>query len=189
MPHPLYIEKLVEIFPAFEPSFLLMLTYAGAVCFNERGHRYGVTLRVSGDYEKEYAVFWPAITDRIRRTWVDIDYATEHGAYGVAFMLINDLTGYAILEQSYRGTGFDYWLGEDSDMPFQRKARLEVSGIRSGSKREIASRVQQKLKQTKASDGKLPAYIVVVEFGTPQAKVVQNVRSQNNSSEGDENRA
>ena len=104
MPHPLYIEKLVEIFPAFEPSFLLMLTYAGAVCFNERGHRYGVTLRVSGDYEKEYAVFWPAITDRIRRTWVDIDYATEHGAYGVAFMLINDLTGYAILEQSYRGT-------------------------------------------------------------------------------------
>ena len=52
-------------------------------------------------------------------------------------------------------------------------ARLEVSGIRKGDERTIKTRVRQKLKQVAKSDGSLPAYIVVVEFGTPISEVAE----------------
>jgi hypothetical protein len=47
-------------------------------------------------------------------------------------------------------------------------ARLEVSGIRKGSRSQINARVKQKTYQTLASDAQgLPAYIIVVEFSRP----------------------
>jgi hypothetical protein len=83
------------------------------------------------------------------------------------------LTGLTILERSRKGTGFDWWLGNDDNL-FQKKARLEVSGILHGSTRRINSRVQARLRQTGQSDDlALTAYVVVVEFGTPRVKVVQ----------------
>jgi hypothetical protein len=67
--------------------------------------------------------------------------------------------------------GFDYWMGDESAIPFQSKARLEISGIRRGDDSDIKARVRQKLKQTNQSDGLLPAYVIVVEFGSPLAEV------------------
>lgn len=59
-------------------------------------------------------------------------------------------------------------------MPFQNKARLEVSGIRNGDQKIIKARVREKLTQTEVSDKtRLPAYVVVVEFGRPVAEVRQ----------------
>jgi hypothetical protein len=53
-------------------------------------------------------------------------------------------------------------------LPFQRMARLEVSGIRKGSQGQINARIKQKTEQSRASDaGGLPAYIIVVEFSRP----------------------
>lgn len=77
-------------------------------------------------------------------------------------------------QRSRKGTGFDYWLGDEADMPFQNKARLEVSGIRNGDQKIIKARVREKLTQTEVSDKtRLPAYVVVVEFGRPVAEVRQ----------------
>jgi hypothetical protein len=57
-------------------------------------------------------------------------------------------------------------------LPFQRMARLEVSGIRKGSRSQINARVKQKTEQTRASDAEgLPAYIIVVEFSRPISTV------------------
>lgn len=96
------------------------------------------------------------------------------GAYGIAFLLIRDLTGLGVIERSRKGTGFDYWLGHaGDDLPFQNKARLEVSGIRQGDAARQAARMSRKTKQTERSDGVLPAYVIVVEFGTPTALVVR----------------
>jgi hypothetical protein len=70
--------------------------------------------------------------------------------------------------------GFDYWLGnedEDGEELFQRKARLEVSGILSGSRLQVQARVRQKKEQMKPSDRLAPGYVAVVEFGTPIACV------------------
>ncbi|MEG3845987.1 hypothetical protein QT971_01810 [Microcoleus sp. herbarium19] len=82
---------------------------------------------------------------------------------------------FTVIERSRKGTGFDYWLGiQDSTatLPFQRMARLEVSGIRQGNRSQINARVKQKIEQTRASDAQgLPAYIIVVEFARPELVV------------------
>jgi hypothetical protein len=79
-----------------------------------------------------------------------------------------------VIQRSRKGTGFDYWLGDESYMPFESKARLEVSGIRNGDQKVVTARVRAKLMQTEVSDvTSLPAYIVVVEFGHPVAEVRQ----------------
>ena len=91
----------------------------------------------------------------------------------MAFLLIRAITGYTVVERSRKGTGFDWWLGTDDNL-FQGKAHLEVSGILQGTARRINSRIKARLRQTMQSDNlALTAYVVVVEFGTPRAKVVQ----------------
>jgi hypothetical protein len=107
----------------------------------------------------------------MRHCYNDPERATENGAYGIAILVIRDLTGFTVVEQSRKGTGFDYWLGYEEGPMF--KARLEVSGIRAGDESTISARVQQKVRQTKRSDSlSLPGYIVVIEFSQPRACVV-----------------
>ena len=104
----------------------------------------------------------------------DLVEATEYGAYGLAMLLMLELTPFTVIRQSKRGTGVDYWLGyKDAPKPFQDAARLEVSGILNGDDSAVRSRVKVKHNQTYPSDGLLPGYIVVVEFGRPIAQVVQ----------------
>ena len=111
----------------------------------------------------------------MRRAYEDLERATELGAYGVAILLIRDQTGLTAIRQSRKGTGFDYWLGPDGaddQLVFQDAARLEVSGILSGTDSQFLTRVKQKLKQTEASDSTgLTAYACVVEFSRPQAEM------------------
>ncbi|MEM1124003.1 MAG: hypothetical protein AAGJ18_26435 [Bacteroidota bacterium] len=66
------------------------------------------------------------------------------------------------------------WLGEKdfSKDPFKEKARLEVSGILSGTTAQINQRLKEKLQQTKKSDNFiLPVIVTIVEFGQPQIKI------------------
>ncbi|WP_245912210.1 hypothetical protein [Brunnivagina elsteri] len=104
------------------------------------------------------------------RCWNDEEFTTEQAAYGIAFLIIRELTELTVIERSCQGTGFDYWLGTsaiDGELPFQKKVRLEVSGIRKGNSSRIKARVKQKKEQTKPSDGQFPAYVIVLEFSTP----------------------
>jgi len=89
-------------------------------------------------------------------------------------MLVLHVTDYTVIERSKKLTGFDYWLGDKNEkLPFINSARLEVSGILNGNE-NISKRVNQKLKQTDPSDNTcLPAVVVVVEFGTPTAHMVE----------------
>lgn len=66
------------------------------------------------------------------RCWNDEEFTTEQAAYGIAFLIIRELTDLTVIERSRKGTGFDYWLGTTTDegQPFKNKVRLEVSGIR-----------------------------------------------------------
>ena len=167
--HDFVLKTLADGFPAITPYFGLSLAEAGAVCFERQRHENGVTMQVNGDLTASFKVFWPDVTEQMLRCWNDNAVTTEHGAYGVACLLIRKLTPFTVIERSKQGTGFDYWLGYANDVLFQGKARLEVSGIAKGSQREIAQRVKIKLAQTEASDGALPAYVIVVEFGAPTA--------------------
>jgi hypothetical protein len=83
------------------------------------------------------------------------------------------LKGYTVVRKSRTTEGVDWWLSKEGDKLFQHAARLEVSGINNG-RDKIEGRVKEKLNQTKQSDAScLPAYVVVVEFSTPQAKMVR----------------
>ena len=148
---------------------------AAAVCLDDQGHEKTVRLAVSGSVRTAYAVCWNDSTEQARRCWNDEPYATEHGAYAVGILIARDITGLNVVDRSCKGTGFDFWLGEDSsELPFQNKARLEVSGIRKKNDSAFRARSSQKQEQTKASDSSsLDAYVIVVEFGTPRSHVVK----------------
>ena len=157
--------------PAITPNFGMALAEAGGVCLESQNHARGVQLRVRGYSNRCYPLTWPPITEQALRCWNDHEVATEHGAMGIAVLLAQKEIGYTVIERSRKGTGFDYWMGDVSAYPFQNKARLEISGIREGNDQQVKARVQQKLKQTDRSDGALPAYVIVVEFGQPHAEV------------------
>lgn len=162
--------------PAITAEYGSVLAQAGAICFEDQNHQNGVELEVKGTYQAKYQVYWQPVTEQMLRCWNDAEFTTEQGAYGVAILLMIDLTEYTIIERSRRGSGFDYWLGnkDNNGLPFQNVARLEVSGIRSGDESLVKARVSQKIKQVSPTDAtKLPAYVVVVEFNKPLSQVVK----------------
>jgi len=170
----LVLMRLGEGCPALTPDCGRSLAEAAAVCLEDQGHGSGIRLIVVGEYEGSFSIVRPVVTDQMRRCYNDPDEATENGACGVAILLVQELAGLTVVERSRRGTGFDYWLGPEEWYPFQNQARLEVSGIRTGSSGDIKARVKQKLQQTQQSDALLlPAYVVVVEFSRPMAEVAK----------------
>ena len=119
-------------------------------------------------------LLWDNVTDQMRATYKQPKQTTEFGAYGITLLLLHYLTGYTILEISDLGTGIDFWLGDEGDLLFQNKARLEVSGIRKGDQGSIDARMNKKIDQTHKSDNtELPAIVLIVEFSIPCAKVVK----------------
>lgn len=146
---------------------------ACVVCLERQKHnKTGAEIGVYGDNIINYNLIWDnSLNDQLNRSWADQIYTTEHGAVCLAILIALKLTNYTIIERSVRKTGFDYWLGEKEDILFQKKARLEISGIFVGSKTDVNNRYKVKVKQTNQSDGlKIPAYIGIVEFSNPIAK-------------------
>ncbi|MGA7731461.1 MAG: hypothetical protein WCD37_09335 [Chloroflexia bacterium] len=169
----LLLDSLQSGLLGISPTAGSFVAEACAICLTSQGHASGVELKVSGLTSDTFRVWWNLeVTDQIRRSWGD--EATEHGACAVAFLLIPKMTGYTIIRRARTGTGVDYWLGyRESVNILQDAARLEISGIlRATNMNAVQSRSNMKKRQTEQSDGALPAYVVVVEFGMPQAQVV-----------------
>lgn len=147
------------------------LALAAGICLESQGHSPGVQLIVRGIRNCSHSLSWLPTTEQADR-FIQADRATETGAEGVAVLVAEKVIGSSVIECSYKGTGFDFWMGIRSGSTFQRKARLEVSGIRQGDERTVGTRVKRKMKQTEKSDEmRLPAYVIVVEFGRPLAQV------------------
>jgi hypothetical protein len=168
--------------PAITPAYGSSLAEAAAVCLDDQGHSSGSILEVIGENNASYQLTWPVVTDQMLRCWNDREYATEQAAYAIAFLLIQETIGFTVVRRSRRGTGYDYLLGNalapiQGDNYLANLARLEVSGIRSGTISQIKSRVKLKLEQVRPTDGSLPAYIVVVEFSHPFAQIAYKVSS------------
>jgi len=161
--------------PGWSLTFGATCIEAAATCLDTHNHPQTVLLQIDGIQTSELLIEWDAIDDTIRRFNADSEVATEYGAYGIAALIMPHLTGLTVIERSIKGKGlgFDFWLGSINDLAnaFQRKARLEVSGIRRGPERILKSRVKIKLDQIKPSDSLAPGYICVIEFGTPRARI------------------
>ena len=116
-------------------------------------------------------IIWDPLPARATGNWDLVD-ATEHGACGIAALIVCKPRGLA-MERARTGSGIDYWLAPGPLM--QRSARLEVSGILRGPER-IGERAKQKLKQTQKSAGELPVTVVVVEFSRPESWIADHER-------------
>ena len=172
-----FLAELREGSPGINPTWGGSLAEAAAICLESQKHANITSMVVDGDYSHLATLEREEVNDQMRRTWNDHEVATELGAYGIAALLIRNLSGLCVVERSKKGTGFDYWLGDPNDDPlFQGKARMEVSGILKGSESAINGRINKKLKQTSKSDGELPAVVVVVEFSRPLSRVVNKCK-------------
>ena len=167
--------------PGWSLTFGATCQDAAAVCLDDQNHPYRVSLQINGIQDTEVELQWNSIDDTVRRFNADSYVATEYGAYGIAALFMPYLTGLTVIERSIKGKGFgfDFWLGsiDNPDTLFQRKARLEVSGIRKGSESIVQSRVKMKLEQISPSDTLSPGYVCVVEFGTPRTRIIEKCKT------------
>lgn len=181
MPNPLSLnlDELTQNLPqrpGWSVIFGATCAEAAAICFEDQGHQSPVEMRISGLNADTVMIDWQPLDAIAKRFNADEEVATEYGAYAIAALLMPYLTGLTVIERSIKGKGlgFDFWLGAiDDNQLFQRKARLEVSGIRHGSDSQLKYRVTMKLEQIAPSDSTAPGYVCVVEFGTPQARIVE----------------
>jgi len=152
------------------------------ICLDHHQHVTGIQLTVVDERTNErfYLSWEETVDEHMRRSWKDLQEATEYGAVAIAILLVINCTEYTIIERAVKGTGFDYWLLEDTFYDEEEifpsgTARLEVSGIIHAEKdSEIRARVREKKKQTEVSDDRrLPALIIVTEFSRPETHMVR----------------
>lgn len=173
------VTQIQQGMPGLSPVAAAHLYETFEVCMHLCGHEERVPLRMEGTCGEEIMLHWhDGFDTQKERTHADLTYATEHGAVCLSIMLVVRLTSYTIVERSRKGTGIDYWLGEKDSLLFQRKARLEVSGILNGDEHALRRRHREKVEQIENSDGTmLSAYLSVVEFGTPMALFTKRDKS------------
>jgi hypothetical protein len=145
------------------------LAEAASVCLDSHRHPMEVLFAVEGVLAESYQLT-RLVTDALSAaSFGDMKETAEYGAMGIAVALIYDQKGWKV-KRSWIGTGFDYWVGEETDSePFQNRARLEVSGNLEGADADLRTRLNKKLKQTDVSAGTgLPAYAIIVGFRNPK---------------------
>jgi hypothetical protein len=152
------------------------LAEAAEYCLQHHKHTKPVLLSLTGDLRDSASLEWGYLdSNLLSRTYGDLKRAAEDGAYGIAIVLATETTGIPSVMKSPQGTGFDYWLTSGDERNFF-EARLEVSGLLKGTQAEIKQREKTKVRQTVVSDDtRLPAYILIVEFGTPEARILKRV--------------
>jgi hypothetical protein len=170
----LTLEDLSADFPHIPPECGTVLVQSAVLSLEGQDHKSGTLLTVEGSFNTTFQLLWSMdVTEAMRRYWNDPDEAAEQEAYALALLLLRALAGLTVLERSRKGTGFDWWLASEDNL-FQVTARLEVSGIMTGSPRRVNRRLKERVEQTERSDPSgLTAFIAVVEFGRPMARVVR----------------
>jgi hypothetical protein len=158
------------------PVYGSFLVEAASYCLSRNHHHSPGSLVFTIEVPEITSLVWDEVDHPdLDWTWADLKEAAEYGAYAVAVVVcvqVNKFLRVARCAQS--GTGIDIWLTDSTDDRgiFQHSARLEVSGIFNGGQSAIKTRLKQKLDQTKSSDHTtLPAYVAVVEFGSPEIRM------------------
>ena len=154
------------------PEFGSFCLQACTVCLEDSNHRSGVNgILLNGNMSQTLTIDWASsVNQQVKRNWADKQEATEYGATAIAVLVSSNLSSFNCIEKSSKGTGFDYWIGdEDSLGIFQRKARLEISGIlKESSTNTIEKRVLDKEAQTsRTAHLNMKAHICVMEFSKP----------------------
>ena len=163
--------------PALTPGYAAYFKEACMVCLDSQGHSSGVELSVDWLGHNEHRpIRWVGIVDgQMKAAHYETTRATESGACAISLLLVRELTDYTAVQQSAIGTTVDYYLARqpvDDALPFNHAARLESSGIREEKGgNTVSARVRDKTARLRQDS--LPALIVIVEFASPKARMVQ----------------
>jgi hypothetical protein len=162
----LHLHDIHEYHPGLTPVIAAHLLEGCVVTLHRKTYRDGQALQLEGDHEQVLLLSWSAAVDqRTEDAWADQDYATEHGAVCLAVLLTYHLTGKKVIRRAVKKSGVDYWVGDVKAGLFVGLARLEVSGLFTGTTGQFKRRFRDKLKQTSQSDATgLPAFVSITEF-------------------------
>ncbi|HFC77060.1 MAG TPA: hypothetical protein ENJ27_02420 [Candidatus Moranbacteria bacterium] len=154
------------------------LHQACSVCLDNQKHQSGVKMNLkTSKLEKSIQLIWNSeINSQILRNWNDLQEATEYAATGIAIKLAELESDSTCIERSSKGSGFDYWLGEEVETGlFQKKEVLEISGILQESpSNSLKSRISSKKKQiTNALKLHHKAHVCVIEFANPKGEYLK----------------
>ncbi len=153
------------------------LLTASSYCLDKNNHETGVQATITGGVENVIKLSWAPISQEVENTYADPGTATERGAEGLAFIIVDRLTEYQVGMLSYVGTGFDYYLVAKDVAPSlqvlsQGYMKLEVSGIdKKTAKNTVDSRVRMKCKQAATHKDGIDYMVVVAEFSEPLVEV------------------
>ena len=170
----LNISELNNGLPTITPVYGQGMAEAAAFCLQKNSHKseecvLNCTTTSKNDTE-DFLLVWDELDPRAESTYGDLDVATEYGAMGLAVLLSIRLTEYTTVERSMKKTGIDFWIGDKDSEMFQRKARLETSGLFQGTESQFKSRIKQKFNQTNVSDNTgFDCFVSVIEFSKPIA--------------------
>jgi hypothetical protein len=162
--------------PRWSTVFGKFFALNASMCMENRGHPLQHELEVDGDKDYTFVIERQEVSDEDKSFCADMQRTLEFGAYGMSALVIPEITKFTVIEVSKKGTGFDFWLGYIDDPLFQKKARLEVSGILTGGESSISRRASIKLKQISPTDASLlPGYVSIVEFGSFRMRIVRKI--------------
>lgn len=168
------LEKLKNGVMGLSPTICTHFMHACAECLDHHGHADEISFSKTNDPETSYNLMWSKNPEEVKRGLKDMQEVTEWGATAIALLMAEQESECSIAERSAKGTGIDWWLGEDDDDYgiFQKKARLEISGILAENKNNtIEKRVKEKIAQTKVSNNTgLKAHISITDFKSPKTQ-------------------
>jgi hypothetical protein len=167
------LSSLEKGLPGVTPLLAMAYAEAAAICLEHNKHVNTFQLHITGDHTDGPMMTSVKVTAQMRRCHADLQEATEFGACAIAFLIVRECTKHTVIERSFKGTGFDYWLGEKGGL-FQKKAKLEVSGILKGTPKKVDQRLREKTSQSKTGGIKVPGVVVVVEFGRPEGRFISH---------------
>jgi hypothetical protein len=148
------------------------LEEAARVCLASRGHGGGARLQVFGDHDIVMPISYDLPDPTSNANHANDNRPTEDGPCCIALLLCCLLKGHGLVPKAMRAEGVAYWVGEaEEGRPFNRKARLEASGIRHGTRHDVRARLDGKIRTTAKSDGVYGVALAVVEFSQPLAQL------------------
>lgn len=143
---------------------------AARVCLSQH-HKSPVefTLLDNGT-ESQAHVRWNPPDERTRDAWANKTDTTEAGGYCCVIAAVETVRGLRAIRRAETGTGADYYVGPPGDIhDLESHSRLEVSGVNAGDRRDVLTRLTEKIKQASKGESNRPAIAGVVGF---QSKLV-----------------
>src|SRR5881296_2201598 len=96
----LNVESLFKRMPRLSQGCTLLRGEAAVVCLDGQWHPQRCHLEVEGDFTETFRVNRRLVTPAMKASHHDAVKAVEHGAEGIAFLLMLRLTPYRVVQQS-----------------------------------------------------------------------------------------